>query len=145
MSKIIVEHDVHGKVLFDTETQQYEYYDNSNVEYFSFNGKSERYFKNTIQFLDSNVKIAVIPVVCSNIGSKGRRTYITIIDWINAYYTFYNVEMINSKWVKNNIGNLSKGKCYFIIVARHQEALNDFIILSAMQIKKGMHTAPPLP
>jgi hypothetical protein len=137
MSKIIVEHEKYGKVLFDTETQMYDYYPERASTYFYLNNKREVYFNNVTTFLESNFNQAVIPFVCSEIGTKGKRTFCELIDWTNKPMVFFNVEMINSRWTPNKIENFRKHKSYFVIVLKNNMALNDFLILSAISIDEA--------
>lgn len=137
MSKIIVDHEEYGKVLFDTETQMYDYFPKRASTYFYLNNKREVYFNNVTTFLESDFNQAVIPFVCNEIGTKGRRTFCELIDWTNKQMIFFNVEMINNRWTSNRIENFRKHKCYFVIVVKNNAALNDFIILSTISIDEA--------
>lgn len=144
MAKRIVKHLEYGPVLLDTLTSKFEYITTEDRLWFSRDGKKVRYFDNVGLFLDSNVNIAVVPAVCSMAGHKGRRTFIEVIDWNNYNYKLFNVEMINYKWVKNKINYVQKSKCYFVLLQRNIYALNDFILLSALEIKRGVNNTPLL-
>lgn len=140
--KLIVNHETLGKVLFDTETQEYEYVEPLNCTFFTYKGRSEKYFESISDFLESGENIGITPVVCMTNKTKGKRTFIEVIDYINYNYVFFNVEMINSRWVTNYITNMIPGKSYFIILKRNREATNDCILMSSLLIEKGMHNAP---
>lgn len=140
--KLIVNHETLGKVLFDTETQEYEYVEPLNCKFFTYKGKSEKYFDNVASFLESNDNIGIVPVLCAANKVKGKRTFIEVIDHANYNYIFFNVEMINSRWVTNYISGMVTNKCYFIILKRNREATNDCILMSSLLIVKGMHNTP---
>lgn len=140
--KWIVDHEIYGKVLFDTGTQKYTYLDYDSIRFFTYNGKSARFFDTILSMIDVNVELAVVPVVCSDAKQIKARTMINVIDIANNNYTFFNVERINEKWVKNNIANVVKSKCYFLMLLKNKDAMNDVILVSTLEIKEGMHTHP---
>lgn len=149
MGKIIVEHEIHGKVLFDTETQSYEFIEPSDNTYFNFEGKRELYYKNVTDFLNSDNEQGVVPLTCVATGFKGKRSFCDLVDWENIPLTFFNVEMVDSKWWPNKIDNFIKGISYLVIIRRNKKALNDFTILSSIPIdeairRRGDSNLPPL-
>lgn len=140
--KSIVNHETLGKVLFDTETQEYEYVEPLNYKFFTYKGKTERYFDTVPDFLESTAEIGIVPMTCMVSKAKGKRTLIEAIDHINYNYVFFNMEMINSRWVTNYISGMYAGRSYFVILKRNAGAVNDCILMSSLLIVKGMHNTP---
>lgn len=135
--KWIVEHEQYGPVVFDLDTQKYQYVDNENMT-FKYNGKSCRFFYSIHKFNESNLEHAVIPVVCSANKRIKKRMLATLIDIHSNIYDFYNIEY-SGGWYKNNIINLFPGLCYFIIVSRNLRLINNCNIISILKIEEGMH------
>lgn len=143
MPKIILEHDIFGPVLYDTIEGTYEYIEPSTSKKFRYNGKKSSYYDNISEFLESNENQAVVPCVCIENKPIKRRTVATVVCYDNNPYSLFNVEMIDSKWKENKIENLQRGKCYFMLVIKDAAAMNDFRLLSTMEIKKGMINTMP--
>jgi hypothetical protein len=148
MAKIIAEHEKFGKVLLDTISYTYEYLPIPAEKYFYLDNKREVFFDTITKFLDSDSQQAVVPFVCSDTGIKGRRTFCELIDWDNRPFKLFNVEMINSRWVNNNIINFRKHTVYFVIIRKNNNAVNDFLVMSAISIsaaikKRDATKAPP--
>lgn len=140
--KWIIEHEEYGPVVFDTETQKYQYID-KNTTIFSYNGKSCRFFYSLYEFYDSGIEFGVVPIVCSANKRVKKRSMATVIDIYNNIYDFYNVEYCNG-WVKNQIINLFPGLCYFILVQRNPALINNCSIYSILKIEEGMHKVQTL-
>ena len=138
MTKKLVEHELFGYVLLDTETQTYECIYKQTVN-FENNGKKTEFFNSTVDFLNSESKMCVIPFICVEHTSHKRRTYVEIIDINNYSYKFFNVELIDSRWIENKISNFIKGRCYFVLLQKDIRAMNDCRLLSCMEIKKGVY------
>lgn len=139
MSKVIINHEVFGPVLLDTETQTYEYIEHNNEVMFNKDDKKVAFFNSGLEFINSGINMGVIPMVCVEHKLHKRRTYIELIDINNYTYTFFNVEMIDSRWVENKIDKFIKGRCYFVLLLSDIKAMNDFRLLSQMEIKKGVY------
>lgn len=137
MSYFLIEHEKYGKVFFNTDTQEYSYIDEKFTKLFTYKNKTGRFFNNANDFLESSTTIGIVPIVCVDNDRKGRRTFIEVNDKNNYCYKFFNVEMIDSKWVHNKINFIYKHRCYFIIISKNEYAMNDFILLSSLEIKKG--------
>lgn len=138
MAKIIVEHEVFGNVLLDTETGMYEYVEKVNNKIFTYNNRSLPYFDHGIEFLESNVNMGIFPAVCTEYKKMKKRYYYVLLDRLNNSFVFYNVELINYRWISNKIDDLKPGNCYFLLVEKESEAINDFMLKSTLLIRKGM-------
>ena len=138
MAKIPVKHEIYGYVLLDTETQTYEYYENANITMFEYNDKKLPFFESTLEFLSTSINMVVVPMICVKHEAHKRRTLIELIDLNNYTYTFFNVEMIDSRWIANKIDKFVKSKCYFVLLQKDERAMNDCRVLSCMEIKKGV-------
>ena len=74
----------------------------------------------------------------------------TLIDINNTIIELYNVEIGGTNmygkpiWLSNKIDNLYNGRCYFCIVERNENAINNFLLINTKEITKGMHEALPL-
>ena len=137
MGSYIVEHEVFGKVLFDTSTQQYEYLPIQDYVKFKYKDKSAPFFDSFLEFIESGINIGIVPVVCVESAQKGRRWFVELMDINNYNFKFFNVEMIDSKWRKNKVENVRKNKCYFALMQNDIKAMNDCRLISTMKIKKG--------
>lgn len=138
MAKIPVKHEIYGYVLLDTETQTYEYHKSDHTTMFEYNGKKLPFFNNVLDFLSTSINMCVVPMVCVKHEAHKRRIFIELIDINNYSYNFFNVEMIDSRWVENKIINFVKGRCYFVLLQNDIKAMNDCRVLSCMEIKKGV-------
>jgi len=136
--KWIVQHELYGPVLLDTDTQSYTHIDYDTVKFFNRNGKQCRYFNNMKEFDESIIKVAVVPLVCTDYKPIKKRTITGFIDHNNRIMNFFNVEMINERWARNEITGASKGKCYFAILEKNQLAVNDYLLLSLLEMEKGL-------
>jgi len=137
MAKIVVEHEKYGKVLLDTETQTYEYCENKSTITFIYKNKSLPYFDSVLDAINSGINMMVVPMVCTESKAHKRRTYVELVDINNYSYNFYNVEMIDSRWVHNKIENIKKGFCFFILLIIDSKSMNDCRVISSMQINKN--------
>lgn len=144
MAKKIVEHEEFGPVLLDTSTGTYQYFEPQQRTWFIRNGSWVEFFESVPEFLRSKAEIAVVPVVCADAGrvKRGKRLYIDVIDWDNNNYKFYNWEPICKKWVENKSKYIYKGRLYFLLLEKNQYAMNDMLLLSALEIKKRESTPP---
>ena len=139
----VVEHEEYGPVILNTKEQKY-YYIEGGITYFSYNGGNKCRFFNTIEeFYISESKNGVIPIVCTDIKKIKKRTLVTVMDRKNNVYYFYNVELIENNWVRNEIMDMFKGVCYFILINRNEEAINNCILRSKLKIESGMHLNTP--
>jgi len=136
--KRIVDHEQYGPVLFDTTTQTYQYFDHSKYKMFNRNGKQCRYFDDMKDFDESLAKIAIVPLVCTDVKAIKKRTLACFIDHNNRVMNFFNVEMINCRWARNEIFGALKNKCYFAILEKNNLAVNDYLLLSLLELEKGL-------
>lgn len=134
----IVDHELYGKVLLNTETQTFKHVEQNSKKIFNYKGKNCIFFDSISDFKESDYDIAVIPFVCLGVKAIKRRTMSTLLDINNVPCDFYNVELINGKWVRNEISKLIKSKCYFCILSKNSLAINDCILLSILEITEGM-------
>jgi len=138
MAKIPIKHEIYGYVLLDTETQTYEYYESEYSVMFENDGKKLPFFESTLEFLSTGINMVVVPMICVKHEIVKRRTVVELIDLNNYSYNFFNVEMIDSRWVANKIDKFIKGRCYFVLLQKDEKAMNDCRVLSCMEIKKGV-------
>ena len=131
--KRIVDHEVYGKVILDTDTQTYEYIDHSDFTFID----AERYFKDAISFDNSSSTIGYIPVVCTAVKQIKKRTLATFLEWNNRILSFYNVEMIEAFWTHNAIEGVAINKCYVILLQKNNLAVNEYILLKYKEVRKG--------
>lgn len=134
----IVDHEIYGKVLLNTETQTYKHIEQNRGKIFTYNGKQCAFFDSMSEFIDSDADIAVVPFVCLGTKTIKKRTMATLLDINNAPCEYYNVELINGRWVRNEISKLFKSKCYFCILSKNKLAINDCILMSVLEITEGM-------
>lgn len=134
----IVEHEIYGKVLLNTETQTYKHIEQNRNKIFTYSGKQCAFFDSINEFIESDIEIAVVPFVCLGTKAIKKRTMATLLDINNDVCNYYNVELINGRWVRNNISNLFKSKCYFCILSKNNLAINDCILMSVLEITEGM-------
>lgn len=137
MAKIPVQHEIYGYVLLDTETQTYEYYENDYTIMFEYNNKKIPFFESALEFLSTSINMCVVPMICVKAEARKRRTLVELIDFNNYAYTFFNVEIIDSRWVANKVDKFIKSRCYFVLLQKDIKAMNDCRVLSCMEIKKG--------
>ena len=135
----IVDHESLGKVFLNTETGEYFQYFMPKNKYFTYNNKSVPFFDGFIDFIQSDIEMAVVPCVCTDSGKRKKRWWFDVIDINNHPFKFFNIELLDGRWQQNNIANLIKGKPYFLLLTKHNEAVNDCRLLSTMLIKKGMN------
>ena len=96
-----VYHEEHGPVILNTKEQKY-YYIENNVRFFEYkNGNKCRFFNTIEEFTLSETKFGVIPFVCTGIKRIKKRTMVNLMDRVNNIHYFYNVELIDNKWVRN--------------------------------------------
>lgn len=165
MAFTILEHSEHGKVLFNYNTQEYyilpdslkneltsidsiKEFKSQIQQLFTYNDKTYNFAYGFNEFLESDMKSAVIPVVCANHEWNKRRTIlkITLIDSFNANLVFPHIERIGDEWVSNNVmvkkyskdPKMHPGLCYFCVFTKNSEAQNDMTLMASIQIYKGM-------
>ena len=138
MGEYIVSHELYGKVLLNTETQTFKHIEQNSKQIFNYKGKNCVFFDSISEFRESDYNTAVIPFVCLGTKTIKRRTMSTILDINNEPCDFYNVELINGRWVRNEISKLIKSKCYFCILTKNSVSINDCMILSTLEIIEGM-------
>lgn len=134
----ICDHEVYGKVLLNTKTQTFKHVEQVSKQIFNYKGKQCEFFDSVSEFIESDSEIAVVPFVCLGVKAIKRRTMATLLDINNAICDYYNVELINGRWVRNEISKLLKSKCYFCILSKNVLAINDCILLSTLEITEGM-------
>ena len=162
--KHVLKHEIYGDVLFDTKTQTFQVIDYERIygeslvdikkhdEIKMFNGgkKPFRYFDSVGDFINTTVIRCVVPLVCTGIKPIKKRTMATLIDINNTIIELYNVEIGGTSmygkpiWLNNKIDNLYSGRCYFCIIERNENAINNFLLINTKEITKGMHEALPL-
>jgi len=130
--KWIVEHEIFGPVIMDTEKQTYTHLDWNNFKW--INGC--RYLENMTLFEEAKCSKSIVPFVCTAFKKSGKRTVTTLMDWNNRIFNFYNVELIKNKWTRNCVDGLISGKCYLIVLERNTLAVNNAIILQFKELKK---------
>lgn len=143
MGIIIAKNDVDEYIMLDTKTQIIHSLPKGTSKFFTYLNKSIYFFDNVRSFFESDITTAVVPFVVSQMGRKKRRTFIEIIDHENNPYKMFNVEMINYKWENNRIDQVEKNSVYFMLLKKNKYAMNDFILLSALEIKKERHLDAP--
>lgn len=134
----IVNHEIYGKVVLNTKTQLYKYIETEGNRTFKYNGKECPFFDSIFDFVSAEVRFGVIPVVCTLSKQVKRRMLINLVDASNNLYNFFNVELIDGWWKKNNLEGIYNSKCYFVIVERNKQGLNNCMLVSSLEIEKGM-------
>lgn len=122
----VVDHSDGGKCLLDTNTlEYYRLPDLSNKTIIG--GKVYGYFDTIKEYLESDFKTALIPVICNNIKKDKKRWVVRLLSGRDTFQ-FYNVEVIAGVWTRNEILEMKGMKAYFIFVEKHHDADNDFLI-----------------
>lgn len=140
-----ITHEVHGRVLFNTETQGFTVLpDTSNT--IALSGRSFPYFDSLREFIESDKEAAVILFFCSNRDVKGRRYKVTLIT-MNESFEFWNIEKIASGWLshessprdqsapKTGIEICYTGSAYLVYMVKEPDSLNGVRVKSVKNVE----------
>ncbi len=134
MTITVVDHQIEGKCLLDTETFEYYLlpYLNNKI---TFNSKLFNYAETIEDFINGDEIQSVIPVFCADVKKDKRRFFASIITG-NDIINIYNVEKINDRWAHNAIDIMEKLNVYFIFCKKDKSFDNGFMILRAKLIER---------
>jgi len=130
----IVDHVDGGKCLLDTTT--FEYYRLPDIKGKVLIDDKWFYFFDTVkEFLDSDIKKALIPIFCNSMKKAKKRIKVNILSGRDVF-EFYSVEMINNTWAHNEVSLMQQNKAYFIFAEKHRDADNQFLVMKSKIISK---------
>jgi len=134
MSYHFITHEVHGRVLFNTETQGFTVMpDTSNT--IALSCRSFDYFDTVREFIESDKQAAILLFFCSNRVVSGKRYKVTLIT-MSESFDFWNVEKITSGWIRHESDRLDQsapktgieicytGSAYLVYLVKESDCLN---------------------
>jgi hypothetical protein len=131
MSLYVIDHETEGRVVFNTETQTYRALPKTSGKLF-VGGKPFDYFDSLSDFIQSDSAAAIILCYCIERKQVGKRDKVVLITYTERI-EFFNVEKIDTGWLKHEIELFKPEKGYLVYFIREKDCMNGARIKSVKE------------
>lgn len=150
MSYHILQHESGKKCLFNTDNQTYQLIEpfDKNASRINFGGVLFNFFDTVEDFIQSSENSSVILFMCTKRETKKKRYIVHLLSG-ETTYLFYNYELSNGNWIKNEsdpkgwdksapkvgIEICHPNKPYLVYLVKEKDTINGLRIKSVMKFK----------
>lgn len=143
-----INHEEHGRVLFNTETQGFIVWPDTENK-IALNGHLFDYFETLRKFLESDSQTAIILFFCSERIISGKRYKVTLITGSEAF-EFWNVEKTDKGWIRHESDRSDSsaprtgieicytGSAYLVYLVKESDCLNGVRVKSVKKYEKNL-------